>query len=275
VFHHEAHASVLAGEFGALNEDLLVLAWDGVGYGRDGTLWGGETLFGRPGAWSRVASLRAFRLPGGDQAVRQPWRSAQSIAWHAGFDWPDAPEIDPLLQHAWAQGLASPWTSAAGRLFDAAACLVGLGHESSYEGQGPSRLEALAVRGQPCVVPEIPLRTDTDGLARADWAELMDWMADSGIPAADRALGFHVALAELAGRLTAVLAIERGITRVGLTGGVFQNALLTQLAIAAIERAGATALVPEQVPVNDAGIAYGQVIELAADTGAGPAQPSR
>jgi len=275
VFHHEAHASVLAGEFGALNEDLLVLAWDGVGYGRDGTLWGGETLFGRPGAWSRVASLRAFRLPGGDQAVRQPWRSAQSIAWHAGFDWPDAPEIDPLLQHAWAQGLASPWTSAAGRLFDAAACLVGLGHESSYEGQGPSRLEALAVRGQPCVVPEIPLRTDTDGLARADWAELMDWMADSGIPAADRALGFHVALAELAGRLTAVLAIERGITRVGLTGGVFQNALLTQRAIAAIERAGATALVPEQVPVNDAGIAYGQVIELAADTGAGPAQPSR
>jgi hydrogenase maturation protein HypF len=263
VFHHEAHASALAGEFDALDEDLLVLAWDGVGYGRDGTLWGGETLLGRPGAWSRVASLRPFRLPGGDKAVRQPWRSAQSIAWHAGFDWPDAPDVDPLLQHAWTEGLASPWTSAAGRLFDAAACLAGLGQESSYEGQGPSRLEALAADGKPCAVPEIALRDDENGLPRADWAELMAWMADPSIAPADRALGFHVALAELIGRLTAVLAIERGIQRVGLTGGVFQNALLTERAIAAIERAGATALVPEQIPVNDAGIAYGQIIETA------------
>ncbi len=267
VYHHEAHASALAGEFNRLESDTLVLTWDGVGYGRDGSLWGGETLVGRPGRWRRIASFRPFRLPGGDKAIRQPWRTARSLAWHAEFDWSDGPEPDPLLRHAWQQGLASPWTSAAGRLFDAAAVFAGLGHNSSFEGQGPARLEALALRGNPTDAKSAPvpaLIDDENGLPRADWSELMAFMADASFSPADHALGFHIALAGLIRASAERFAGGSGITHVGLTGGVFQNALLAELAIDELREAGFEPLLPEQVPVNDAGIACGQVIEAAA-----------
>jgi hydrogenase maturation protein HypF len=261
VFHHEAHASGLCGEFDRLDRDTLVLAWDGVGYGRDATLWGGETLLGRPGAWTRVASMRPFRLPGGDRAIRQPWRTACSLAWHAGFDWPAAPEVDPLLYRAWETGMASPWTSAVGRLFDGAAALADVATEASYEGQGPAWLEALAARGGENDVPVPALEPDADGLLRADWAELMGWMADPGKSTVDRAAGFHAALGRLIGTLVETIGARQPFDAVGLTGGVFQNALLSRLAVDAIERTGRSALLPEQIPVNDAGISYGQVIE--------------
>ncbi|MDT8409921.1 MAG: carbamoyltransferase HypF, partial [Wenzhouxiangellaceae bacterium] len=166
VFHHEAHASALAGEFDLIDRDSLVLTWDGVGFGRDGTLWGGEVLHGRPGQWQRVASFKPFRLPGGDKVINQPWRTALSLAWHADIDWPGAPRPDPLLKRAWETGLASPWTSAAGRLFDAAAALADVAGEASYEGQGPARLEALAARGQPLAAPIPALEIDDGGLLR-------------------------------------------------------------------------------------------------------------
>jgi len=264
VFHHEAHASALAGEFARLDQNLLVFTWDGVGFGRDGELWGGEALFGRPGAWKRMAALKPFRLPGGDRVIRQPWRSAQSIAWHAGFDWPDAPPVDPLLRHAWESGLASPWTSAVGRLFDAAASLVGLGHESSFEGQGPARLEALARTGRLVETPAARLEPDDDGVLRADWRALMRRVADAAIAPADRALGFHAALARLIVDTAQTLRTSQAFDAVGLTGGVFQNALLAELSTDALDQAGFQALIPERIPVNDAGIAYGQVIEAAA-----------
>lgn len=273
VFHHEAHASALAGEFDRMNRDTLVFAWDGVGYGRDGEAWGGEVLHGRPGNWRRVASLKKFRLPGGDRATRQPWRTAQSIAWHAGFDWPDAPEADPLLRRAWETGLASPWTSAAGRLFDAAAALARLGLESSYEGQGPSRLEALARRGRPVDAPRVALAPDEAGLPRADWRDLMRWMGDPGIPAAARALGFHAALARWIAETVQHLQSTHHFNAVGLTGGVFQNALLAELAIDALTPTGTRLLIPERIPVNDAGIAYGQVIETSAACATTPSAP--
>lgn len=261
VFHHEAHASGLCGEFDRLDRDTLVLTWDGVGYGRDATLWGGEALLGRPGAWKRVASMRPFRLPGGDRVIRQPWRTACSLSWHAGFEWSGAPVVDALLERAWGSGMASPWTSAVGRLFDGAAALAGVTTQASYEGQGPSRLEALAARGDGEGAPCTPLGPDSDGLLRADWSELMHWMSDPARSTADRAAGFHVAMGQLVGSLVEAIAERHAFDAVGLTGGVFQNGLLAQLAIDAIERAGSNALLPEQVPVNDAGISYGQVIE--------------
>ena len=275
VFHHEAHASGLCGEFDRLDRDTLVLAWDGVGYGRDGSLWGGEALLGRPGAWTRVASMRPFRLPGGDRVIRQPWRTARSLAWHAGFAWTDGPEVDPLLRRAWETGMASPWTSAVGRLFDGAAALAGVAAEASYEGQGPSWLEALAARGDGNGAPVPPLEPDADGLLRADWAQLVPWMADAGRSNADRAAGFHAALGQLIGTLVEVIAARHSFDAVGLTGGVFQNALLSRLAVEAIERTGRAALLPEQVPVNDAGISYGQVIELLGLQAGGSPAPGR
>ena len=264
VFHHEAHASGLAGEFGLVEENTLVFAWDGVGYGRDGTLWGGEVLYGRPGRWQRVASLKPFRLPGGDKVIRQPWRTALSLSWHGRFDWPAAPDVDPLLQRAWSSGMASPWTSAAGRLFDGAAALAGVATEASFEGQGPGLLEALAAHGDPRQAPAPELDEDDGGIFRADWAPLMGWMADEAIPRADRAAGFHHAMGELVGSLIDGLAPKHPAAKVGLTGGVFQNALLSRIAIEQIERRGIAACLPCVLPVNDAGISYGQIIEAGA-----------
>ena len=265
IFHHEAHAAALAGEFDRLDEDTLVLAWDGVGYGRDGTLWGGETLYGRPGNWQQVASMKPFRLPGGDRVIRQPWRTALSLCWHAGFQWPGAPDTDPLLKRAWQSGLASPWTSAAGRLFDGAAALSGVVTEASFEGQGPAWLEALAEQGNPADAPVPVLAPDASGLPRADWGPLMVWMADASMAPADRAAGFHAAMAGLVGNIIDAIAARHEFRAVGLTGGVFQNALLSRLAIGEIRRRGLEPLLPAAIPVNDAGIAYGQVIEAAAE----------
>ena len=263
IFHHEAHAAALAGEFDRLDEDTLVLAWDGVGYGRDGTLWGGEALYGRPGGWQRVASMKPFRLPGGDRVIGQPWRTALSLSWHAGFDWSRAPDTDPLLKRAWQSGLASPWTSAAGRLFDGAAAMAGVATEASFEGQGPAWLEALAEQGNPGDAPVPALAPDAAGLPRADWGPLMAWMADASVAPADRAAGFHAAMAGLVGNIIDAMAARHEFRAVGLTGGVFQNALLSRLAIEEIRRRGLEPLLPATIPVNDAGIAYGQLIEAA------------
>lgn len=263
VYHHEAHASALAGEFGILNRDLLVFAWDGVGYGRDGTLWGGETYYGRPGHWQRVASFRPFRLPGGDRVTRQPWRTALSLSWHAGFDWAAAPDFDPLLKSAWAKGMASPESSAVGRLFDGAAALAGVALEASYEGQGPTWLEAMAAKGSDPGAPDLGLAEDDCGVLRADWSELMAWMADDGVPVVDRAAGFHASLSRLIAAQIEQLSRRYSFSEVGLTGGVFQNDRLSTQAARVIASTGRTALIPERLPVNDAGISYGQIIEAA------------
>ncbi len=142
VYHHEAHASALAGEF-APAEDWLVFAWDGAGFGRDGTIWGGEALLGRPGRWRRVATLRSFALIGGERAAREPWRSALSLCWEAGREWRGSPQDTAMLRHAWSRKLNSPRTSSIGRLFDGAAALLGLVTHATYEGQAPSQLEAV------------------------------------------------------------------------------------------------------------------------------------
>ena len=130
VFHHHAHASALHAEH-PVNEDWLVFTWDGVGYGEDGTLWGGEVLWGRPGRWQRVGAIRPFRLPGGE-AGRSPWRSALALHWEIGRDWRDAPEDTLLLREAWKRSLNSPTTTAAGRLFDAASAILSLVTDASF-----------------------------------------------------------------------------------------------------------------------------------------------
>ena len=271
VFHHEAHASAIAGEFGRVDEDMLVFAWDGVGFGRDGSLWGGETYFGRPGQWQRVASLQPFRLPGGDRVTRQPWRTGLSLSWHAGFDWAGAPDVDPLLRRAWESGLASPWTSAAGRLFDGAAALTGTAMAASYEGQGPAWLEALSASGNVRDYPRLELRHDENGLLRADWSALMAWMADDVVPAADRAAGFHQAMIDGLVEQARRLAREYPFSHIGLGGGVFQNAVLGSGVVKSLSDAGFETCLPKILPVNDAAISYGQIIERAAGGGVGPA----
>jgi hydrogenase maturation protein HypF len=264
VWHHHAHASALAWEFPGVN-DWIVFAWDGVGLGEDATLWGGEAFVGGPGRWRRRASLRPFRLPGGEKAGREPWRSAAALLWEIGQEAPIAPD---LLRQAWQRGINSPTSSAAGRLFDAAAALSGVCSQASFEGEGPMRLEALA-SPHPTLPRErgraregvLPLARDAAGLWRSDWSPLVALLGDTGLPQPERAYAFHASLARTLVDQAERLREETGCQDVGLTGGVFQNRLLTELALAGLAGAGFRVHLPEHVPVNDAGVSFGQVIE--------------
>lgn len=257
VLHHHAHASALVTEHG-IDEDALIFTWDGVGYGADGSLWGGEAFAGRPGDWQRRASLRGFRLPGGDKAGRSPWRSAAALCWEAGVDCPVATP-DPIVRAAWERGLNAPRSSAAGRVFDAMSALLLGVTETSFEGQGPMWLEARARADDE--FPELPIAPDVHGLARIDWAPLIAWLEDAGRSVESRAGAVHRALAEAITRVAEAERARTGVGVVGLTGGVFQNRLLTELASGGLEAAGFRVALPERIPCNDGGLSYGQVAE--------------
>jgi hydrogenase maturation protein HypF len=258
VLHHHAHASALVVEH-EVSEPAVVFAWDGVGYGADGSLWGGEAFVGCPGAWQRVASLRSFRLPGGDKAGRSPWRSAAALCWEAGVSCP-VTIPDPIVRVAWERGLNAPRSSAAGRVFDALAAIVLGVTEASFEGQGPMWLEACAepVQG----FPVLPIAADAEGVLRIDWAPLLETCSDPGTSRGQRAGAAHAALADAICRVAEIERDRNGVSVAGLTGGVFQNRRLLELAADGLERRGFRVLLPGRIPCNDGGLSYGQVAEF-------------
>ena len=259
IWHHRAHASALAWEFPEVSE-WVVFAWDGVGLGEDRTLWGGEAFTGAPGRWQHAASFRPFHLPGGDKAGREPWRAAAALLWEAGQPAHFAPE--PLHQ-AWLARLNSPASSSVGRLFDAAAALCGICTHASFEGEGPMRLEATAAHAGGEVI-SLPLERDALGIWRTDWAPLLPMLTDTAQFVAERAASFHLSLVQALVDQASQLRTQTGIQSVGLTGGVFQNRLLAEAAIRQLEAAGFSVHLPQRVPVNDAGLSFGQVIEFLA-----------
>jgi len=283
VQHHHAHAAALYGE-SREGGDWLIFTWDGSGYGSDGRIWGGETLYGRPAAWQRLATLRPFRLPGGEQASRQPWRSALALCWESGsalpahhHRWLSAADT-ALLQQAWRRALNAPISHAVGRLFDAAAVLLDLVTDTTFEGQGPMRLETVAAtreageRHRKTACQPLPLYYDAPATPdinassvpprlMIDWAPLLHDLCDATRSVADRAWCFHQRLAlTIAAVATTLRTIGYPFETVGLSGGVFQNRLLTEQSVAALTQAGFRVRLPEQIPGNDAGIAFGQVI---------------
>ena len=260
VYHHHAHATALAFEAG-LTKNYLMFTWDGVGLGEDETLWGGEALLGRPGAWKRAASFKPFRLPGGERAGREPWRSAASLCWESGLDWSSAARDAVLLKSAWQHGLNAPVTTAAGRLFDAASSLLGLCDTASHEGQGPMRLEAAAQGDIDAI--EMPLREDGHGLLIADWTPLLHALRREDVTVPQRAMQFHASLAQCIVTLALRIHARTPFDAVGLTGGVFQNKLLAKLALHQLAAAGFEAHLPRQIPCNDGGLALGQLMEAA------------
>jgi hydrogenase maturation protein HypF len=268
VWHHAAHASALAAEFAESvpgKSPLLCFTWDGVGLGLDGTLWGGEALLGRPGHWQRVASMRRFRLPGGERAAREPWRAALGACADGGCPWPEGEARGgALLRSALRGGLNAPWTTSVGRLFDAAAALIGLRSRTSYEGEAAIRLEALCgdVAEQPALL--LPLERDANGLWRTDWAPLLPRLLDTRVSAADRAGLFHASLARALFDQALAVHADTGIECVGLTGAVFQNRVLCEQAATMLTQAGFEVLIPSRLPVNDAAISFGQIIESGA-----------
>jgi len=259
IWHHHAHASAIAGEHAAPAR-WLVFAWDGVGLGEDGDLWGGDALLGSPGRWRRVARMRPFRLPGGDKAAREPWRSAASLCWEARLDWDALPANAALAREAWIKGVNSPRTTAVGRLFDAAAAFLGFNMRSTFEGQGPMLLEAAAGRGGRLPRVALPIAARA-GLLECDWAPLVPAMLDARHTVAERAAQWHESIA--AALVAQALAVRERepFDRVGLAGGVFQNRLLAERALALLQGCGLQAHLPERLPCNDAALSFGQVVE--------------
>jgi hydrogenase maturation protein HypF len=258
VCHHHAHAAALAWEF-APKKRWLTFTWDGVGLGEDGQLWGGETLLGEIGDWRRVATLRTFKLPGGERAAREVWRSTAGLCWE--LDWDVALPLanKSLLKTASQLDINSPRTSAVGRLFDGVANLLGLLETASFEGQAGMLLEQSAAGIAPPIM--LPISKNAAGLLVVDWQPLLLAMRDEHRSVAYRAMQFHQSLAQSIVAQAQQIQAQYSFELVGLTGGVFQNKLLAELTLAALAQAGFEAALPAQIPCNDGGLALGQLME--------------
>lgn len=262
VWHHHAHASALAMEHAMEHHRdgaWLMFTWDGVGLGEDGTLWGGEALHGRPGAWRRAARMQPFRLPGGERAGREPWRSGAALCWESGIDDQPIAADTVLLKEAWKKGLNSPITTAVGRLFDGAASLLGLVDHASYEGQAGMYLESVAAGDAEAI--DLALSQDASGLFTVNWKPLIPALLKADVPVTQRAMQFHMSLARSIVAQAQCIHASTPFDLVGLTGGVFQNKLLAELALVQLAAAGFDPHLPERIPCNDGGIAFGQLAE--------------
>jgi hydrogenase maturation protein HypF len=287
VQHHHAHvlACMLENE---LEGPVLGVSWDGTGMGTDGTVWGGEFLIATGAEFQRAATFRAFRLPGGDRAVREPRRAALGLLYEmrgeGGFDLPQVsgeggfPEGDlRVLKTMLRSGLNSPLTSSVGRLFDGAASLLGIRHASSYEGQAAMELECEAARSAGVEGMDLPIHKvvlpwfDTENqvhevqletVLTIDWAPLFDRilaLITNGSRRSDIAFLFHSSLAAT----VVAIAREVGLEQVVLSGGCFQNRLLTELTIKGLQKNGNRVYWHQRVPPNDGGIALGQLYAAA------------
>ena len=261
IYHHHAHASSAYYECNT-KDKIIAFTWDGVGYGEDNSLWGGETLVGKPGEWRRVASMRSFNLPGGDKAGREPWRSAASLCWEVGLEYDNIPQKDPLLKQAWQQKINAPQTTSVGRLFDAAAALTGARNMASFEGQGPMEFEALCDNSAEKLEDYIELELENSNhLLTTNWQPLVKLMLDTSLSVSTRASIFHASLAQAMLQQAKVIRSEYGVNSVSFSGGVFQNRVLTEHAMSLLSDNDFEVYLPELIPVNDAGISFGQVIE--------------
>jgi hydrogenase maturation protein HypF len=281
VQHHHAHLLAVMAEH-QLSAPALGVAWDGSGQGDDGSLWGGEALLINPNGYQRIARLRPWALPGGEQAQREPRRAAlgllleafgaqwrERIAGLPGLAWSQAFSSEELtvLEQSVAHGLNSPLCSSVGRLFDAVAALLNVEQRCSYEAQAATGLEALALQAlehqTPACQLQLPLERRPSHLWQWNWQPLLEQLLQSlaaETPAESIALGFHQALANA----IAALASAQSAERLLLAGGCFQNALLLELSIQALRQQGCQALWPQQLPCNDAALPIGQL--LAAET---------
>lgn len=258
VYHHYAHASAVAGEFFQTGT-WLMFTWDGVGLGSDNQLWGGETLCGQPGQWQRVAHLRPFRLPGGEKASRELWRSALAITWEIGLDYQmDSITDTHLLRQAWQHRLNSPITTSVGRLFDAMAALSGVLTVASFEGQGAMWLEALCLKDYHTFVI-LPLAQNSADIWEIDWSPLVEIMLSNQLDKAEKATIFHNSLAQAI--LQQALQFQGTFVQIGLSGGVFQNRYLTEYVIYLLTINHFKVYLPQKIPCNDAAISFGQMIE--------------
>jgi len=270
VQHHHAHIASCLAENG-VKERVIGVALDGTGYGSDGTIWGGEFLLADYKDFKRVGHFEYVPLPGGVAAIKKPYRMALSYLYTLlgeDFDLAGLPlagikpaEIEVIKQQL-KRKINSPLTSSAGRLFDAVSALVGVRGEIDYEAQAAIELEMLAPDKMKAGV--YPFSIEEEGGMRVVKLKglLLGIVEDiqDKVPVPEISLKFHYTVAEIVAGMCKLIARESSIKRVALSGGVFQNRLLSKLATAALKREGFEVLTHRLVPANDGGISLGQAV---------------
>jgi hydrogenase maturation protein HypF len=271
VQHHYAHIMSCMAE-NEIVAPALGIAWDGTGYGTDGTIWGGEFLRINKRGFDRFAHFHTFPLPGADAAIREPRRSALGLLYSIyGANACELSDLEPIRAFGGAElsvicgmlsrGVNSPLTSSVGRLFDAVASLIGLRQTSGFEGQAAMQLEFIADRSVPDRYPFSIDRTNTTAVI--DHAEMVRAIIrdhEEHVASTAIASRFHNTLAEM---IVAVAALS-GEEKIALSGGCFQNKLLTELAVTRLRSEGFKVYCHQRIQPNDCGIWLGQLAALAA-----------
>jgi hydrogenase maturation protein HypF len=271
VQHHHAHILSCMAE-NEISPPVLGIAWDGTGYGTDGTIWGGEFLCLNEEYFERFAHFGTFPLPGGEAAIREPRRSAIGLLYSIfGDETFELTDVDPVnaftatelavIRGMLASGLNSPLTSSAGRLFDAVASVIGSRQKTGYEGQAAMELEFVA---DPAVADRYPFtvdRTNSTGVVNVgDMIRCIIREHRDHVPSSTIAARFHNTLVEIIVQIAKFASEEK----VALSGGCFQNKFLTELAITRLRSEGFKVYWHQRIPPNDGGIALGQMAALAA-----------
>jgi hydrogenase maturation protein HypF len=267
VQHHHAHIASCMAEHG-LSGPVIGVAFDGTGYGSDGTVWGGEWLVGDYTDFVRVAHLEYVPLPGGEQAIREPWRLAAAWLYQVYGDEMEALEIDfvrrlegrpwPLLKQMIQRSINSPLASSMGRLFDAVSSLLGVRDTINYEGQAAVALEMIADDGCEDIYPfgitdGQPMVLQGRDILRGAVNDVL-----AGVKTSQISTKFHNTIAAAIKEICLRVRQQQGLKVVVLSGGVFQNVSIVERAVRELASVGFEVCMPSKVPPNDGGIALGQ-----------------
>ncbi len=265
VQHHHAHIASCMAEH-HLDEPVIGIALDGTGYGTDGTIWGGEVLLGDYSGFQRYAYLEPLPLPGGDAAIKAPWRIAVSYLHHAfGGELPELPflgqhNISPVIEMI-TKNIQSPLTSSCGRLFDAVAAMCGGRQLIKYEGQAAIEFMQAAKSSIHRPYDYIFDRQDNSWIIQiAPLIRSIVWSLRKGEEISYISAGFHATLANMFTEIAEMVYEESGVKNVVLSGGVFQNQILFEPMILKLESKGFHVYTHVQVPTNDGGISLGQAL---------------
>ncbi len=264
VQHHHAHIAACMADNGLSDRKVIGLSFDGTGYGTDGRIWGGEVLLASYADFERIAHLEYLSLPGGDAATHHPWRIAVGYAEALGLDIEGLPFLSSLdaqavdvVRKQVQKKLNAPETSSMGRLFDAVACLTGIRNDVTYEAQAAMELEVLSKSSLMTASP-YPFEIDHENIrVKGLLKSVIDDVRKSK-SAGFIGARFHQTMCAMALEVSRQMREKFGINEVVLSGGVWQNQVLLDLARTALTRNDFTVFVHQQTPANDGGLALGQ-----------------
>jgi hydrogenase maturation protein HypF len=251
--------------------EVIGIAMDGTGYGTDGTVWGGEFLIVSESNFTRIGHISNYLLPGGEKAIREPWRIAVSLLRQAyGDDWPDvAKSLDIVPEKSFyetmdrimKQRFNSPLTSSLGRLFDGVAAILGLRRKVTFEGQAAMELEAMARYGSGRVMQfTIEEAGDIIHLDFSPMIRAITKRLQAGKDCGELAFSFHLTLQVAFCKMARTIRDKTGLNQVVLSGGCFQNRILTEGTVEELEKAGFDVFFHRAIPTNDGCISLGQAV---------------